>query len=66
MIIHLNGLEETVPEGLTITGLIEQVKEGDPHLMVEVNHRYIYPKDYDTCQILENDEIEFINPDLGG
>ncbi len=35
MIIQLNGMTETVPDGLTISGLIEWAKEGDPDLMVE-------------------------------
>lgn len=66
MIIQLNGLEETIPRGVTISQLIELFKEGDPHLIVEQNGRYIYPKDYDTSRVLENDRIEFINPNLGG
>ncbi|OQY49609.1 MAG: hypothetical protein B6230_07830 [Desulfobacteraceae bacterium 4572_89] len=66
MIIQFNGLEETIPRGLTISQLIEFFKEGDPHVIVEQNHRYIYPKDYDKCMVMENDKIEFINPDLGG
>jgi sulfur carrier protein ThiS len=66
MIIQLNGIMETVPDGLTISGLIEWAKEGDPDLMVEKNRQYIYPADYDTCPVNENDVIEFINPNLGG
>ena len=66
MIIQLNGMQETIPENLTIDQLIEFIKEGDPHLIVEVNGRYIYPKNYTTCQVKDNDIIEFINPNLGG
>ncbi|MCF8075066.1 MAG: MoaD/ThiS family protein [Desulfotignum sp.] len=66
MIIQLNGMTETVPDGLTISSLIEWAKEGDPDLMVEKNRQYIYPAEYDTCPVNENDIIEFINPNLGG
>jgi sulfur carrier protein ThiS len=66
MIIQLNGMTETVPDGLTISGLIEWAKEGDPDLMVEKNRTYIYPAEYDTCPVSDNDIIEFINPNLGG
>lgn len=66
MNIELNGLKETIPDGLTINGLIAHFKEGDPDLIVEQNGRYIYPKDYDTHMVRENDSIEFINPNLGG
>ncbi len=66
MIIQLNGLKETIPQGLNISKLIKFFDEGDPHLIVEQNSRYIYPKNYDTCMVMENDMIEFINPNLGG
>ncbi|CCK79742.1 uncharacterized protein TOL2_C15790 [Desulfobacula toluolica Tol2] len=62
----MNGLKEDVPENISIQALIEFVKEGDPHLIVEQNSRYIYPTDYHSTIVKENDVIEFINPDLGG
>jgi thiamine biosynthesis protein ThiS len=66
MNIQFNGLKETIPEGLNINELIKFFGEGDPHVIVEQNGRYIYPKNYDTCMVMENDMIEFINPNLGG
>ncbi|MCP4022116.1 MAG: sulfur carrier protein ThiS [Desulfobacteraceae bacterium] len=66
MIIQLNGLTETVSDELNVTGLIKWAKEGDPDLMVEINGRYVFPKDYDLHMIKENDKVEFINPNLGG
>jgi thiamine biosynthesis protein ThiS len=66
MIIQLNGIEEIISEEMTIKALIEWAKEGDPHLIVEQNGKYIYPSSYDSQPVLENDTIEFINPNLGG
>ena len=66
MMIILNGLEEKVPDNLTVEELIAFVREEDPHVIVEQNGRYIYPKDYTACVIRENDKIELINPNLGG
>lgn len=66
MIILLDGIEAAVPDGLTVAGLLEWAKEGDPHVMVEVNRRYIQPKDYDTTRINDHDAVELINPNLGG
>jgi thiamine biosynthesis protein ThiS len=66
MIIQLNGIEEIIPEEMTIKALIEWAKEGDPHLIVEQNGKYIYPSAYDSQPVFENDAIEFINPNLGG
>ena len=66
MEIELNGLKETIPENISIDALIDLFKEGDPDLIVEVNGKYIFPKNYKTTTILEKDTIEFINPNLGG
>jgi sulfur carrier protein ThiS len=66
MIVKLNGLNETVSDNLTIKDLIELFKEGDPDLIVEMNNKYIFPKEYDTTLVIENSVIEFINPNLGG
>ncbi len=66
MKIELNGLGETIPENISIDALIDLFKEGDPDLIVEVNGKYIFPKNYKKTTIIENDTIEFINPNLGG
>ena len=66
MMVHLNGIKETIPERMTIKALIEWAKEGDPHLIVERNGTYIYPSSYESQSVFENDVIEFINPNLGG
>ncbi len=66
MRITLNGTEEIFPDGLMISGLIERVKEGDPHLIVEQNGKYVHARNYDIQVIMENDVIELINPNLGG
>ena len=66
MKIELNGLGETIPENINIDALIDLFKEGDPDLIVEVNGKYIFPRNYKITTIMENDTIEFINPNLGG
>ncbi|MFH1154001.1 MAG: MoaD/ThiS family protein [Pseudomonadota bacterium] len=64
--VVVNGLTETVPGGLTVEGLICHFQEGDTDLIVEINGRYVYPRDYETVRIKAFDVIEFINPNLGG
>ena len=66
MFIQLNGFKETISDNLSIKDLIELFEEGDPDLIVELNGRYIAPKDYGTKMVIENSIIEFINPNLGG
>lgn len=64
--IIVNGMEEEVPEGATLSFLIEHFQEKDPALIVEHNGRFIFPKDYSTTTVSPNDRVEFINPDFGG
>ncbi len=66
IVIELNGLKEEIPTGLSISKLIVHFKEGDPDLIVEKNGKYIYPKDYISEYVENNDIIEFVNPNLGG
>jgi thiamine biosynthesis protein ThiS len=64
--IIVNGLSEEVPETSTLASLIEFFHELDPDLIVEHNGRFIYPYQYETTRVSENDRVEFINPNLGG
>ena len=64
--ILVNGMEEKVPEGATLAFLVEHFQEKDPALIVELNGRFIFPKQYSTTTVSPNDRVEFINPDFGG
>jgi len=64
--ILLNGLSEDLDEALSVAALIARTKEQDVHLIVEVNGRYVYPRDYDNTIVQDGDRVEFINPNFGG
>lgn len=64
--IIVNGMSEEVPEKATLAFLIERFEEADPALIVEHNGRYVYPQQYGTTTVTENDRVEFIHPDFGG
>lgn len=64
--IIVNGLPEHVPECSSIISLINFFNEYDKDLIVEYNGRFIYPEQYENTVLSENDELEFINPNLGG
>ncbi|MEJ2660007.1 MAG: MoaD/ThiS family protein [Desulfobacteraceae bacterium] len=38
----------------------------DPDLIVELNGRFVYPRDYATTIVGAGDRLEFINPNFGG
>ncbi len=62
----LNGCEETVSKGATISDLLTMLNENDQHLIVEHNDIFIPPHKYDSLTVAEGDTVEFINPNLGG
>jgi thiamine biosynthesis protein ThiS len=64
--IVVNGFQEEVPPGSSIEFLIKHLNELDPHLIAELNGRFVYPNQYSTSTVKENDRVEFINPNLGG
>jgi thiamine biosynthesis protein ThiS len=64
--IRINDLPERVPEGSSLETLIKHFNERDPDLIVELNGRFIYPRDYAVTIVTAGDEIEFMNPNFGG
>jgi thiamine biosynthesis protein ThiS len=64
--IVVNGLEEVVDEGTTVARLVEEHGEGDVHLIVERNGRFVHAKEYDRTPVEPGDEFELFHPDFGG
>jgi sulfur carrier protein len=64
--ITVNDRSEQVPAHCRISDLIRRFGEDDPHLIVELNGRFVYPRDYDSKTVAKNDRLEFINPNFGG
>lgn len=67
MKIFFNGfLEDFEHTSLTIQELLDITKEDDPAVIVEVNGRYVYRKDFASLSLHEGDSVEFIHPSFGG
>lgn len=66
IVIRINDLPEQVPAGSNLETLIELFNERDSDLIVELNGRFIYSRDYATTIVSAGDEIEFLNPNFGG
>ncbi|MFH0731023.1 MAG: sulfur carrier protein ThiS [Pseudomonadota bacterium] len=64
--VIINGFPEKILDGTTIAELILRFQEGDIDLMVELNHRFVYPRHYSDTTLSNGDQIEFINPNFGG
>lgn len=66
MQVTINGFFEEIPERTTVGAVIRGNQEFDVHMIVELNHRFIHQKDYDTVQLKEGDVLEVIHPAFGG
>jgi thiamine biosynthesis protein ThiS len=64
--ILLNDLPLQVPAMSSLAALIRDLEEADPDLIVELNGRFVYPRDYATTIVSDGDGLEFINPNFGG
>ena len=66
VLVTVEGFPERVAEGTTIAQLVERHGEGDHHLIVERNGRFVYPQDYGATRVEAGDDIELVHPDFGG
>lgn len=64
--VTVNDYEVRTPSPSTVEALLEQLKEADPHMIVELNGRLVYPTRYASTEIRDGDRVEIINPDFGG
>ncbi|MEW6533871.1 MAG: sulfur carrier protein ThiS [Thermodesulfobacteriota bacterium] len=63
----LNGFPEQIDGcAVTIQDLLDRNQEDDPAVIVEVNGRFVYRKDFRTVALQEGDRVEFIHPSFGG
>ena len=63
----LNGFPEEM-EGCTLTvqDLLDRTQEDDPAVIVEINGRFIYRKDFKDVIIQDGDRVELVHPSFGG
>jgi thiamine biosynthesis protein ThiS len=62
----INGFKESIPEKISISDVINSSREFEIHMIVELNHRFIHQKNYETTFLTEGDVLEFIHPAFGG
>jgi thiamine biosynthesis protein ThiS len=66
MWVIINGFKEEIPESSSIDQVIANNQEYEIHMIVELNHRFIHQKDYETTYLKEGDVLELIHPAFGG
>jgi len=66
MIIQLNGKNHTLDTSISITSLLESIGLGDKPVVVELNKEALFPREYSTSMLENNDKLEIITIAAGG
>ena len=66
MWVFINGFKESIPEKTSIAEVIKANQEFEIHMIVELNHRFVYQKDFECTLLKEGDLLELIHPAFGG
>jgi thiamine biosynthesis protein ThiS len=66
MQVIINGFKESLPDRISIAEVIHANREYEIHMIVELNHRFVHQKEYETTYLSEGDILELIHPAFGG
>ncbi len=67
MRIFVNGVQMEIQGETTLLSLLDSLEKSDrTDMLVEVNHRFIHNKVYESTRLEEGDEIEIIHMAMGG
>ncbi len=66
MTITLNGEKKTVPDGITIRGLLEHLGIQHQRVAVELNESIVKKDQYDATKVNEGDALEVVSFMGGG
>jgi thiamine biosynthesis protein ThiS len=64
--IIVDGFEEQVAKGATLSQVIDKHQAWHKDLMAEVNGRFVYPKDYQSRELKPGDRVELVHLAFGG
>ena len=66
MMIKLNGEKKSVPDGITVVGLLEFLKVQQERVAVELNLEIVKKDKFSTTTIKEDDNLEVVSFMQGG
>lgn len=66
MILRINSEQQTTPDNLNLSGVLEHLGLSGKPVVVELNKKAIFPREYDDVMINENDSLEIITIAAGG
>jgi thiamine biosynthesis protein ThiS len=66
MVVHLNGRDRELPEGLTVTALLESLDLNPALVVVELNREILERSTYPDTRIRAGDQVELVHFVGGG
>jgi thiamine biosynthesis protein ThiS len=66
MLITLNGEKKTVPDGITVLGLLEFLKVQQERVAVELNLEIVKKDKFGSTAIKQDDNLEIVSFMQGG
>ncbi len=66
MTITVDGFEDRVPQGTTLSQLILRHRAQHKDLVVELDGRFVHPHDYERIELPAGCRVELIHPAFGG
>ena len=66
MKLYVNGEERNLASGLTVAGLLEDLRYGSERIAVEVNEEIVPRSQYHAHQLQDGDRIEIVRAIGGG
>jgi sulfur carrier protein len=66
MNLILNGASKTTPAPLSVRGLLEHLGFGNKPVVVELNLRALFPREFESTMLNEGDRIEIVQITAGG
>ena len=66
MTIRLNGKNHLLEKSVNVTSLLESIGLGDKPVVVELNKEALFPREYATSMLEDDDQLEIITIAAGG
>jgi sulfur carrier protein len=66
MTLQLNGRPHELPAPLSIQGLLDHLGFGKKPVVVELNLRALFPREFEGTMLSEGDRVEIVQITAGG
>lgn len=66
MQLSINGISQDVPPSLSVRGLLDHLGFGEKPVVVELNLRALFPREFPQTMLAEGDRVEIVQITAGG